>query len=217
MPLLPLQKNSPTGGSVQRPTSIFAAVDDAALVEAVLRGQISAKAELFDRHVHHVRRVLARILGSDFELSDLIHEVFLRALGHIDSLEDPGLLKSWLTGIAVHTARECLRRRVRGRWLRFFRQEELPEVEGPPSSDDAREALRATYALLDRLGVEERIVFTLRFIDGLELTGVAGACGVSLNTVKRRIARAERRFVALAKTQPALRSWLDAGTRWRRT
>jgi RNA polymerase sigma-70 factor (ECF subfamily) len=216
MPVFPLPKK-PTIGNIPRPTSIFAAVDDAQLVEAVLRGRASAKAELFDRHVHHVQRVLARILGSDFELSDLLHEVFVRALCHIDSLEDPGLLRSWLTGIAVHTARECLRRRVRGRWLRFFGQQELPEVECPVPSDEVREALRVTYSVLDRMGVEERIVFSLRFIDGLELTDVASACGTSLNTVKRRIARAERHFVALAKGEPALKSWLEAGTRWRRT
>jgi RNA polymerase sigma-70 factor (ECF subfamily) len=69
--------------------------------------------------------------------------------------------------------------------------------------------------VLGRLPVDDRIAFSLRFIEGLELTEVARACGVSLNTIKRRLDRAERRFVALAAREPSLREWLDQGARWR--
>ncbi len=217
MSVLPLSEKAPSSGPVPRPTSIYAAADDMALVEAVRRGHPAAKAKLFDRHVRHVQRILARTLGGDRELADLLHEVFARALRGIDALEDPSLLESWLTGIAVRTARECLRRRVRGRWLRFLAAEEVPEIESEGASEDVREALRVTYAILDRLGTEDRMVFTLRFLEGLELTDVARASGMSLNTVKRRIARAERRFLTLAERERALDEWLDGGARWRRT
>ncbi len=76
-----------------------------------------------------------------------------------------------------------------------------------------RESLRVTYAVLDRLGVDERIAFALRFIEGLELAEIAAACGVSFNTVRRRLARAEKRFLALAQREPALHEWLEGGTR----
>ena len=74
--------------------------------------------------------------------------------------------------------------------------------------DVAREALRATYRVLDRLTVEERAVFTLRYLDGMELTQVAVACDCSLATVKRRLSRAMARFAALATHEPALGPWL---------
>jgi RNA polymerase sigma-70 factor (ECF subfamily) len=217
MSVLPLTKKPASSGPVPRPTSIYAAVDDTGLVEAVRRGHPAAKAELFDRYVHHVQRVLARILGGDQELADLLHEVFVRALGRIGTLEAPERLKSWLTGVAVLTARECLHRRWRGRWLRFLAAEDVPEIESSDASEEIREALRVTYAILDRLGTEDRIVFTLRFLEGLEVTDVASACGMSLNTVKRRIARAERRFLLLAERERALEDWLDGGARWPRT
>jgi RNA polymerase sigma-70 factor (ECF subfamily) len=197
-------------------TPIFALADDPALVEALIEGNPAAKAVFFDRYANHVERILVRILGPDRELGDLLHEVFSRSLAAIETLEDPSALRGWVTGVAVLTARECIRRRSRGRWLHFFASEDLPDVEAIVADEDVREALRVTYLVLDRLGADERIAFALRFIEGLELADVAAACRVSLNTARRRLARAERRFVALARREPALGQWLEGGTRWRR-
>jgi RNA polymerase sigma-70 factor (ECF subfamily) len=85
------------------------------------------------------------------------------------------------------------------------------EIDSPatPGADDvSREALRATYRVLDRLNAEDRMVFALRYIEGLELTQVASACDCSLATVKRRLTRASDRFQALAKREPALAPWI---------
>ena len=61
---------------------------------------------------------------------------------------------------------------------------------------------------------DQRIPFALRYVQGLELTAVADACGVSLATVKRRLARAEGRFVIMARRHPALKEWVEEGGRW---
>ena len=61
---------------------------------------------------------------------------------------------------------------------------------------------------------DERMAFSLRFISEMQLTEVAAACRVSLATVKRRLARAESRFVDAAKDHPALRERLQNGGRW---
>ena len=143
-----------------------------------------------------------------------MHEVFARALAAQGTLRDPRALKPWLTGIAALTAHEFIRRCARGRWLHFFATEALPEVASVPVDEDAREALRATYAVLDRLGADERVAFALRYFEAMELTAVAAACNVSLNTIKRRLDRAERRFLALAEHEPALEDWLAERTRW---
>ncbi len=201
---------------MSQPASILARSDDEALVLALLEGHPAAKAELFDRYMRHVERILARMLGHDADLADLLHEVFVRSLGAIGTLEDARALKAWLTGIAVVTAREHLRRRIRGRWLRFFAPEDLPEVGGAAPDDEGREALRATYAVLARLGADDRIAFALRHVEGLELRDVADACGVSLNTIKRRLARAESRFSSLAAREPALQPWTERVARWKR-
>ena len=209
--VLPLARTRDRGTPARVP--LLSRRDDAALVSALRNGERAARAEVFNRYAPHAHRVLARVLGHDAEIPNLLHDVFARALTQIDRLEDPSALKAWLTAIAVFTAREHIRRRVRTRWLRFFASEDLPELPASDAGEEVRESLRRTYAVLDRLGVNDRIAFSLRFIEGLDLGEVAAACGVSLNTIKRRLARAEKRFVALARREPALEEWLEGGTR----
>lgn len=69
--------------------------------------------------------------------------------------------------------------------------------------------LRRVYALLARLDPDDCVAFVLRRIDRRELGEVAELCGVSLATIKRRIARAERAFIAMAEEDPFLRERLD--------
>jgi len=187
---------------------------DAALVTGVIEGDPGAIETLYDRHASYVTRVLARILGAEPEIAELEHEVFLRALNSIERLKDPSSIRAWLAGIAVFTAKTCIQRRRRGAWLRFFSFDEVPEVEATTASDEVGEAVRATYAILDSLPADERIAFALRVIDGMDLTEIAAACDASISTVKRRIARAERRFLAMAREQPALVDWVEGGARW---
>lgn len=187
---------------------------DAGLVVALRAGRQSAKAALFDRYGRHVQRVLSRVLGPDPEIPDLLQDVFVSALESIDRLSDPSALRPWLSRIAVFTARSRIRRRVRWRFIRSEPPEELAEVEAHFASAEVSEALKTTYAILNRLPSDERIAFALRFIDGMELTEVAAASGVSLATIKRRLVKAQRRFVEAARAEPSLHDWLLRGARW---
>jgi RNA polymerase sigma-70 factor (ECF subfamily) len=139
----------------------------------------------------------------------------VRALSNLHTVRNPEALDAWVTRIAVFAARSLMARRRRWRWLVFLPGDDLPEPPLEPSDPQAREALARTYALLARLPSDERIAFTLRYISGLELTEVADACQVSLATIKRRLARAQERFLVDARNEPLLREWLDAG-RWRK-
>ena len=137
---------------------------------------------------------------------------FVRALHSIRGLKDASRLEPWLTGVAVFTARSTIQRRVRRRWLQFMAPETLPETAAVLPSNEAGEALRATYSALDQLAVDERIAFVLRFIEGMDLKEGALACSVSLSTFKRRLARAEERFTEQARSSPVLRDWLEGGS-----
>ncbi len=179
-------------------------LSSAEIVEGILHGSPRAKAALFDRFSGEVHRIVARICGVDADLSDLVQEVFVAALESVDELEDPGALKAWLRSIAVFTARKRLRKQRRHRWLLFFACDEVPEPAVEAADAECLEAVRATYAILDTLSPDDRIAFTLRVIEGMETTEVADACGVSLATIKRRIAHARARFEVKARRHPAL-------------
>lgn len=177
--------------------------DDARLVVALVEGHSHARSTLFERYGAHIQRVLARMVGyQESERADLLHDVFIRAFERIGDLRNPRSLKHWLTGIAMLTTHEWFRRRKRA----------APK-EPPPSSEERRatslepeaiEAVRAFYSLMDRFEHEERNVFILRFVEGMNLREVAEVCDVSLSTARRRIRRADIRFRTMLPEYPAL-------------
>lgn len=181
---------------------------DVALVAALQAGRAEARRALFDRYSRDVERVLFRVLGPDTELADLLQDVFVVALGSIGQVRDPRALRGWLTGIAVRKARKCIVKRQRWRLIQFFAPADVPEQEAAVAPLEVSEALRCTYEVMSRLPADERVAFALRHVDGMELTAVAAACNVSLATIKRRLARAQRTFTQLASEQAALAEWV---------
>ncbi len=188
--------------------------DDLALADALKQGHPGAPAELFERYGNHIQRVLVNVMGVDQELPDLLQETFARAFKNAGQLEDGARLKAWLTRIAVFTARGCIRSRGRKRWLRYFSPETMPETRARVTSMEDREAVKSTYKALDAMPADLRVPFTLRYMQGMSLKEVAAACEVSLATIKRRLAKADKRFISIASREPALQSWLEGGSRW---
>jgi RNA polymerase sigma-70 factor, ECF subfamily len=180
---------------------------DERLLAGLRRREGWATAALVERHGQHVRRVLIRVLGDDPEHADLLQDVFTRAWAGIDQVASPASLKAWLTRIAVFTARGAIRRRRRRRWLLFFA--EVPEQAAAWAGPELQDAAGAVYKVFARMPVDERIPYALRVLDGMDLEATAAACGMSLATVRRRLARAERRFFKLAREYEALAPWLE--------
>jgi RNA polymerase sigma-70 factor (ECF subfamily) len=182
---------------------------EVALLQGLQNQEPGAQAAFFDTFERDVRKVLVRILGTSPDVADALQDTFLRAFKSAMQVKDALALRGWLLRVAVSVAIDHLRRRQRSRWL-VFSSEPTVDVPTEGVTPELRAALRDTYRVLDKLPNEERIAFALRHIDEMELAEVADACGVSLATIKRRLARAEERFTSLAKRQPGLSDWVGA-------
>ena len=179
--------------------------DDAALLTGVRAGNTLALAALYDRYVGDVRRILLHTLGPRLDLPDLVQDVFINVLTSVRSLRDAGALRSWLFQVTVRTARKHLRGSSRKWWLKLW--PEGDELETQPAEmleENASDAVQATFRILKGMAAEDRLVFSLRYVSGLDLSEMADACETSLSTLKRRLARAEQRFHAEAKKDDAL-------------
>jgi RNA polymerase sigma-70 factor (ECF subfamily) len=183
-------------------------------VAAIRRGERWAAAALLDRHGPLVERLIRRIMGHDADLADLVQDAFATILSSIDQVRDDNAVKAWMSSVAVHTAHHAIRRRQLSRWIFFWQKEEVCDAPAREADLGARECVRHVYAALDRLPADERVVFSLRFIEEMQLDDIAASCGVSLATIKRRITRAEQRFAAIAQKDPVLRPLLEEGRRW---
>jgi RNA polymerase sigma-70 factor (ECF subfamily) len=188
--------------------------DDAELVAALRRGETRARTLLVERYAPLVERLVAGALGIDAEIPDVVQDVFVAVLEGIQNLKDAAALRSWIATLTVFTARGRIRRRRRWRWIRFMAPEEVPDLPVAAPQGETSEAVRATYAILAKFPADERLAFSLRFISEMQLTEVAATCRVSLATIKRRLARAEKKFVDAAKSHPALSDRMGRGGRW---
>lgn len=216
MPSSSRAHNRSDGSPVLVLPTAFSGTDEA-LVAAVREGRPGAKAEFFNRYSKQVERCLTHILGFERELADVLQETYTNAYGGLHTLSEPAALKPWLMGIAARTAYKLLRGRSRRAWLRFFVddvEEARHEPAAPHADHQVLQAVREVYAVLDRFPVEERLAFTLRFIEGMELMEVAAATNASLSTAKRRLTRAQARFLTQARRNVLLADWLERGGRW---
>lgn len=178
--------------------------DVGALLSMAHAGDPRTGEALFDRFEAHVNRIVWRVLGADEAHDDLVQQVFVALLKGLRSVREPEALAGWVSVVTINTVRsEIRRRRLRRMW---FRSEPLALdlAEAPEPPHEARELLRRTYAVLERLPADERIAFGLRFIDEMPLAEVAAACDCSLATIKRRLHAAQARFRRLAAKDPDL-------------
>ena len=159
-------------------------------------GGYMSEAQLFKRFAPYVARIGLRLLGREADVDDLIQEVFFAAFRQRDQLRDPQAAKNWLATIAVRTARRQLRRRRLRQFVGLDSGGPALELPDPQISPEKRALLARVYEILDNMGVERRLAWTLRYVEGEKLEVVAERCGCSLATVKRRIASAQALLLA---------------------
>jgi RNA polymerase sigma-70 factor (ECF subfamily) len=164
--------------------------DDEVLVARVLRGDALAFRDLYGRHSRYVAGVVYRLMGDDAELEDIVQDAFVRAAERLPTLRVPSQVRAWLVTIAVRLTQSRLARRRRRSWIRQHLGRAAPTVSDPKDRAPADEL----YSALDQVPDKLRVPWVLHRVEGCRLEDVAAACGVSLATVKRRIADAQTRL-----------------------
>ena len=174
----------------------------------------AAFAELLNRYQSHVDRILYHLAPDWQDRADLAQEVWIRVYRNIKRLNDPVKFRGWLSRIATNLFYDELRKRKRVSHpisLDAPRRVDDGEIEWDivsdyPSPDDNL----ATREFYDRLKVAIadlpeafRTTIVLREIEGLAYEEIAEMTGVSLGTVKSRIARAR------GKLQTVLQKYMD--------
>jgi RNA polymerase sigma-70 factor, ECF subfamily len=179
-----------------------AAVDDRALVDAVLSGDRDSFRLLVEREQVVVYRACLRILGRPHDAEDVAQEAFLMAYRALASYRGDGPLGGWLMRIATRQAFRRLGQRREGA--------ELPSELSitAPGSDPlafalAGEQQRAVRLAVAGLGEPYRQVVALRFFGELSLEEIASVTRRPLNTVKTHLRRGLERLRPLLGAENA--------------
>ncbi len=169
-------------------------VEDERLVARACSGELLAFELLYRRHAGFALSLAVRIQGSATDVEDIVHDAFLKASERIAELRDGSAFRSWLGSIVVRLVRTRLRRRrlLSSLGLASAEPVELDAIASPNADPESRVLLAQIYSLLQTLPADDRIAWTLRYVDHHRLEVVATLVACSLATAKRRIARAQR-------------------------
>ncbi len=119
----------------------------------------------------HVRRLV--VVHEDAE--DVVQESFVKAYDALDSFRGGAAeLRGWLYRIATRTALSLLRRRRRGLFSSLDDvSRELADRVSEECGDAAEEALVRFQQAVLNLPLRQRLVFNLRYYDGLSYAEIA--------------------------------------------
>jgi RNA polymerase sigma-70 factor (ECF subfamily) len=179
-----------------------AALDDRAVVEAVLNGDREAFRTIVERESAAIVRACTRVLGDHHEAQDAAQEAFVTAFRSLATWRGDGPLGAWLTRIAVRIAlrRAAARRTVT--WIDTV-SDAPANVTGAAglAPDPAILSLRAERAAairseVARLDEPYRETVALRFFGERSLAEIAEETGRPLGTVKTHLHRGLQRLRA---------------------
>jgi len=145
-------------------------------------------------------RLCAGILSDPAQAEDAAQEVFVKAYRAWETFRGDSSRATWLYRIAVRHCVDLLRYQQRLRRLFSTAGDEGLEDAADAASDEGRlpgfetsvESRIAAKEILSALGEGDRIVLSLREIEGLSYEEMARVMEVSVEAVRSRLARARR-------------------------
>ena len=170
------------------PTADHETSPDAALVPRLLKKDVSAFEQLYDRHSRLVYGLLLRILQQAGTAEEVAQDVFLqlwRNAGQYD--ESRGPFVPWLLTLARNRALDTLRLKSERQRRREDQTEELPPVVAIPEFErelDEKSRAKRVRALLASLNPQQKRAIELAYFEGLTHTEIAAALKEPLGTVK---------------------------------
>jgi len=144
-----------------------------------------------------ITRFLYRYLGNAEEAKEVCQDVFLKIFRGISSFHNQCSLKTWIYRITLNAVLNEKRRwyhRLKDRFLGIdgVAHTIADSVPDPELSLTMSERTRQIHLTLRRLRPDARAILVMRDLEGFSYQEIASALGLTLGTVKSRLARARQ-------------------------
>ena len=170
------------------------------LVEQIRTGNKASMEQLVDHFYGDIFRMVYYRVPSRMDAEDLTQDIFMQMIKSLPNLKDSSLLKHWLFRIALNRVRDFHRKKS---IISFFSStvetDGNVQVKTDSHSDPLKNIMHKEFQLQLRKFSEslsrlEREVFTLRFLDQLEIKEIVKILKKNENTVKTHLYRALKKF-----------------------
>jgi RNA polymerase sigma-70 factor, ECF subfamily len=161
---------------------------DATLMQQLLRRNVSAFEELYERHSRIVYSLVLRILRQGSTAEEVVQDVFLQLWRNSSRYDTSRPFVPWLLTLARNRALDHLRLKSERQRRREDQTEEFPQIasaapEYEKALDEGRRAERVR-ALIGSLPAAQKKAIELAYFEGLSHSEIAAALNEPLGTVK---------------------------------
>ena len=186
---------------------------DVELIHRVLDGDDNAFETLVKKYRKPVHALVWRKIGDFHIAEEITQDTFLKAYQELAKLKKPQSFASWLYVIAANQCSSWLRKkRLRTQPIEETSSAQLEKAtySGYIIEENERTAVEAQREvvknLLAKLQESDRTVITLHYFGDMSAAEIGSFLGVSVNTIKSRLRRAQQR---LKREEPMVRAALE--------
>ena len=173
------------------------------LIESARGGNDAAFNQVVLAYRKRILGTISRLIGRPEDVEDVAQEVFLRLYFSLDQLRTSEVFEPWLYRLTVNAAYDYLRKQKRRHESRMsdLSEQQVVMADAVAGSKVTQEDLRRTNvkefvdSLLDSVSEEDRILLTLKEVEGLSLKELELVYKVNENALKVRLFRARQRVI----------------------
>jgi RNA polymerase sigma-70 factor, ECF subfamily len=177
------------------------------LVERARTGDAAAFNQIVLAYRKRILGTISRLIGRPEDVEDVAQEVFVRLYYSLDQLRTAELFEPWLYRLTVNASYDYLRRAKRRSESRMadltdqqvLRADSLAgaqETQTERQKNDIREFMDALFRHVSK---EDRLLLTLKEVEGLSLRELEQVYGINENALKVRLFRARQRVLKAYK------------------
>jgi len=183
--------------------------DEQDIIASAINGDAEAFGVLVSRYTPKALAYARQMAGNSDDAKDLVQESFVKAYYNLGSFKGESGFPAWFFRVLTNICMDHLRKRALVKKVFFFlpgpdgSDDEGEEDDGPlytaadlhPLADpggvlEQKELNRAFGKALKVLPARQRAAFVLRHGDGMKLSEVAAALGITEGAVKAHLVRA---------------------------
>ena len=197
----------PVAEPLVKKTSALNAVDDAELILQFKNGSESAFTTLVKRHQPRLLQVATVLLKDENDAMDIVQDVFVKVYYSLRSFREDSALYTWLYRILYNRCITHLRKKKIVSFFSIGDDEnaiDIPSTTPIPDKEyENRELMGAINAAIEKLPIRQRTAFSLKQINDLKFSEIAGIMGITEGAAKASY------FHAVKKLQDLLKNYGD--------
>jgi RNA polymerase sigma-70 factor, ECF subfamily len=173
------------------------------VIENARTGDAGAFNDIVLAYRKRILGTISRLIGRPEDVEDVAQEVFVRLYYSLDQLRTPQVFEPWLYRLTVNASYDYLRRAKRrgeSRMADLSEQQVLMAdwvASGKQQSEERQKSRVRDFmdALFRHVSEEDRLLLTLKEVEGLSLKELEQVYRVSENALKVRLFRARQRVL----------------------